>query len=192
MPSQHAVAHAISRFVAAGYPNIPSEEVIELTIEGWSEDLADLTDAELADACRAYRRSIDPADRWWPTPGRILALSPLGRVAAQLGSTSEVDLAWTDFNERMQALAGFGGPRIEDEKYHLDADPHRNEAMFEALHAFGGFRAWQMATVEDRSGPARWRATYAEARRRQAADLSAVRAMLAGPAVRALLPGDRS
>lgn len=186
MPTPNAVENQIARFLAAGYPHAPSAHTVELTVGVWLDDLNDLNDAEFDEACRAYRRSTDPADRWWPTPGRLRAVSALGRASAALGTSSDAEVAFCDFCARMSFL-GFR-PDRDDEARHLDPkDPARNDAMFAALAAVGGSRAWGLAPnaaanpidfgVRQRA----WTARYVEVRRGQAADPAIVRSLTTQP-----------
>lgn len=179
MPTKSAVTFEVGKLIAARYPKGPeSAGELDGCIAMWLDDLDDLTDADLAAACRAYRRSVEPADRWFPTPGRILALSPVGRAMAALGSDEDSARALTDFVARMRAL-GFR-PSRDAAARHLDpVDPYRNDAMFQALADFGGATAWGMRNVEDpyrvREAESRWMASYRAARLRQVHDREAVR-----------------
>ena len=180
MPTPDAVENQIARFLAAGYPHAPSAQTVELTVGVWLDDLDDLDDRDLDAACRAYRRSPDPADRWWPTPGRLRALSSLGRSQAHLGSATDAEAAFDFFATRLRHL-GFR-PDRDDPARHLDpADPARNDAMFVALTETGGVTTYRMAPTPtaDAIGHAqlrrRWVAAYVDARKVQAADPAIVR-----------------
>lgn len=193
MLSEHAVTAEIAKLIAGRYAKGPeSEPEIDACIALWRDDLDDLNDAELAAACRAFRRSTLDADRWWPTPGRIFALSPMGRTVSFLGGAEDADLAAADFR---RAFAATGDqPRIEDAERHLDPlDGWRNAAMFQALRAVGGAKAW--AQTPDPAHDARgaqaamgpWRAAYVAARRGQAQDGEVVRAIATGAGAQSLL-----
>lgn len=141
MASIPAIAEVIARFRLYEYPKMPPDDCDNMLTRAWAEDLADLTDDELRAACRAYRKSADPGDRWWPQPGRLIALSATGHAIAHLGSRTDAERAFEDFRARMRAL-GFD-PSRENDARHLDPrDPYRNDAMFTALAAMGGSRAW--------------------------------------------------
>jgi hypothetical protein len=167
------IARMIAHFRAYEYPKQPAADLNEALMLGWAEDLAELTDDELAAACKAYRTSTDPADRWWPQPGRLIALSPVGRAALALGSETDADAAWADFNRRMQHLAGRGGPLRGERE--LDSDGYRNDAMWAGLRGIGGARVWDRWDLSDRAIPARWRAAYVAARVASRQDRDAVR-----------------
>ena len=183
MPSENAVTIEIAKLIAARYPKGPeSDGEIDACIGLWMEDMDDLSDADLATACRAYRRSTDPADRWFPTPGRIVALSPIGRTMTALGSNDDASRAFAHFVARMRALAF--RPSREVPARHLDpADPYRNDAMFAALDAYGGPLAWGQRNIEDpfrvRETEAKWRMSYIAAREGQRHDRDVVRDMAA-------------
>jgi len=178
MPTETAVTLEVSKLIAARYPKGPeSAGELDGLIATWLDDLDDLSDADLASACRTYRRSVDPADRWFPTPGRILALSPVGRALATLGSDDDSARAFSDFGARMRAL-DFRPSRASPAR-HLDGgDPYRNDAMFSALEAFGGPAAWGARDTSDayrmRESEAKWRGAYKAAREAQRHDRGAV------------------
>jgi hypothetical protein len=189
MPTESAVTLEIGRLVAARYPKGPeSAGEIDACVAAWLDDLDDLDDAGLAAACRAYRRSVDPADRWFPTAGRILALSPIGRALATLGSDDDSARAFVDFGARMRALA-FRPSRAIPARHLDEGDPYRNDAMFSALEAFGGPSAWGARDTSDayrlRESEAKWRAAYRAARESQRQDREAIvytARMIAAPA----------
>ncbi len=103
MPGRRLIAAEVGRLVALGYPKGPelAEEVLVIE-QLWAEDLDDVNDASFTLACREYRRSPNPNDRWWPAPGRLLALTPAAKLAARFGSDADIDLAWTDFHRRVR------------------------------------------------------------------------------------------
>jgi hypothetical protein len=181
MPTRPAIATALAKLVAAGYPHAPPAEARGLTAEVWAEDLAALSDAELAAAVGAYRRSADPADRWWPTPGRILACSTFGRTAGAIGTASDGERAFEDFATRMRWLIAMRlKPSRHDTEAHLDpADPYRNDAMFAGWAA----RPSIPDAIHDPIGHGiarrAWIAAYLEARQGHKADPVAVRSTLA-------------
>lgn len=178
MPTESAVTLEVSKLIAARYPKGPeSAGELDGCIAMWLDDLDDLTDADLAAACRTYRRSVDPADRWFPTPGRILALSPVGRALSGLGSDDDSARAFADFGARMRALA-FRPSRALPARHLDEVDPYRNDAMFSALEAFGGPSAWGARDTSDsyrlRESEAKWRAAYKACREAQRHDREAV------------------
>jgi len=177
MPTSAAIAREIAGFVARNYPQPPGPQMVPMMVEAWRDDLAELTDADLATACQAYRRSTDPADRWWPTPGRIRALAPAGQAAALLLGEGDAEAAFPEFMTRMSALAF--RPDRDDTNRHLDpVDPYRNDAMFAGLAAVGGARAWAVSEVGNPAtlGSLRksWIAAYRDVRRIQARDPGAL------------------
>ena len=178
MPSRNTVTTEIAKLIATRYPKGPeSGDEVDACIAMWMDDLDDLSDADLAAACRAYRRSPDPADRWFPTPGRIMALSPIGRALAVLGSDDDSARAFAHFVARMRALAFRPSRTIP--ACNLDpADPYRNDAMHSALEAYGGASAWGMRNIDDpfrvRESETKWRAAYKAAREAQRHDRGAV------------------
>jgi hypothetical protein len=189
MPTRAAVTLEVGKLIAARYPKGPeSAGELDGCIAMWLDDLDDLTDADLAAACRTYRRSVEPADRWFPTPGRILALSPIGRALATLGSDDDSARAFVHFGARMRAL-GFRPSRAIPARHLDEGDPYRNDAMFSALDAFGGPSAWGARDTSDayrlRESEARWRAAYRAAREAQRQDREAIvytARMIAAPA----------
>jgi hypothetical protein len=189
MPTRAAVTLEVGKLIAARYPKGPeSAGELDGCIAMWLDDLDDLTDADLAAACRTYRRSVEPADRWFPTPGRILALSPIGRALATLGSDDDSARAFVHFGARMRAL-GFRPSRAIPARHLDEGDPYRNDAMFSALEAFGGPSAWGARDTSDayrlRESEARWRAAYRAAREAQRQDREAIvytARMIAAPA----------
>lgn len=81
------LAQQIARIALLGcYPNIPTDPARQIAwVEAMADDLADVPVNEVAEAFAAFRKSTDPADRFLPTPGRILALTPsrLAMIAAK-------------------------------------------------------------------------------------------------------------
>lgn len=77
------LAQQIARIAVLGcYPNLPADHNRQIAwVEAMADDLADIPVDEVAEAFVAYRKSSDPADRFLPTPGRILALTA-GHVRA--------------------------------------------------------------------------------------------------------------
>lgn len=181
MPTPAVIAREIAGFVARNYPQPPGPDVARLMVEAWAEDLAELTDADLIAACSAYRRSTDPADRWWPTPGRLRALAPVGRAAAFLGGDADAEKAFEDFRARMVALAF--RPDRDDAERHLDPeDPYRNDAMFAALATLAGPGWWGDPAVDAKGFEIRrraWISVYAQHRKGQAHDAGAVKRLVA-------------
>lgn len=176
-----------------GRPGDPARG-IPSGIEAGADDMADLlnaaglTAAEARDAAGRY--CIEPnATQFrkpWPDVGMLVARSCLGRASAALGTSSDAEVAFRDFCARMSFL-GFR-PDRDDEARHLDPkDPARNDAMFAALAAVGGSRAWGLAPnaaanpidfgVRQRA----WTARYVEVRRGQAADPAIVRSITTQP-----------
>ncbi len=189
MPTPNAIRVELARLLTCGYPNPPSEDMLPLVGQLWVDDLETLSDEQLSAACKAYRQSPDKEDRWWPTPGRLLALSHHGAAIRHLGSDADADKAWTDYNRRMRATDGIGGPMRGIPARDLDADPYRNDAMWAGHEAIGGWRAWATSSVDDKRIPAVWRKAYLAARNGQKVDPAAIATTaraIAAPAARRL------
>lgn len=190
MPTPNAIRIELARLLTCGYPNPPSEDMLPLVGRLWVDDLEALSDEQLAAACRAYRQSPDKDDRWWPTPGRLLALSGHGAAIRHLGSDADGDRAWTDYNRRMRDTDGVGGPARGVPVRELDPDDHyRNEAMWAAHEAIGGWRVWARMDADDRRIPGVWRKAYLAIRsvQRFDSDAVAVTARMIAPASRPAL-----
>lgn len=110
----------------------------------------------------------------WPDPGKIIARTRAGRLAASLGS--DADQAWHDFYRRLRSLF----PHGPGKGMPLDEDDARDLAMAAGLRAIGGTSKVRDMTDEDRERFAapKWKAAYVAERRRQAAEPREVRAML--------------
>lgn len=173
MISPEAALSEIGALIAAGYPNPPADP--ELTLAIWLDVLDPLDDAQLHAAATAYMSSPDKDDRWWPTPGRLLALSGHGAAIRHLGSDTDGDKAWTDYNRRMRATDGIGGPMRGVPLRELDAeDGYRNDAMWAGHEAIGGWRAWARMESDDKRIPAVWRKAYLAVRGVQKIDPAAI------------------
>lgn len=177
MPTPNAIRIELARLLTCGYPNPPSEDMLPLVGQLWVDDLEALSDEQLSAACKAYRQSPDKDDRWWPTPGRLLALSGHGAAIRHLGSDADGDKAWTDYNRRMRATDGIGGPARGVPLRELDAsDSYRNDAMWAGHEALGGWKAWARMDPDDKRLPSVWRKAYLAKRIVQKVDPAAVAA----------------
>lgn len=183
MPSRTAVTVEIAKFVALRYPKAPeTDPEAQMVEELWLEDLAALDDRQFSAACARYRKSIDPDDRWFPTPGRILACSPYGEAVALIGSDADADAALGDYLRRYQVVLTRGGPSREHLHRHLDPDPYRNDAMFAAFETVG-----PLADPPTPGQRIAWRTRYMQARRPHAAIPEAVHAAIPGSTPRPAL-----
>lgn len=178
---------------------LPSGKAIAAKVYAATLNNAGISIADAEAAVSDYLAEPDPGQypKPWPDPGKLIARTPTGRAAAHLGSDADADAAFVAFRHRL-ALVGFA-PSREDEARHLDpTDAYRNDAMFRALEACGGSRAWG---AMDLSHPAalkakrdEWVEAYRAARAEQRQDKSAVRALLVARAsvARQLTDGGRS
>lgn len=116
----------------------------------------------------------------WPSPGHLVARSPMGRVAATLGTDADADRAWTDLNARLAHLRCKG--RRPTEAFilptALDPEANRHAAMWAGLVVIGGIDGHGQSDVNDRTVAARFRAAYIAARQQQRVNPAAVRAIL--------------
>lgn len=68
-----AIFHKLMASEVAGGPKTP--ETFKLAVDDWVDILADVTDEDLANAYRGYRR--DPkACQFWPQPGTLMSYAP--------------------------------------------------------------------------------------------------------------------
>jgi hypothetical protein len=119
----------------------------------------------------------------WPSPGHLVARSPIGRLIATLGTDADADRAWTDLNARLAHLRN--RQRRPAEVFvlptALDPEPNRHAAMWAGLVVIGGIDGHGQSDINDRTVPARFRAAYLAARQQQRVDPVAVRAILTAP-----------
>lgn len=131
-----------------------------------------------------YRRKL-------PTTGEIIARTPVGRTSTAIGTASDAERAFADFQIRLRWCIGMN-VRPDRDGAQLDpADPYRNDAMFQAWATYPR----GPAAPDEREKPfefdqarKRWIAAYLEARHGQARDPAAVQSTLA-LAQQALLTG---
>jgi hypothetical protein len=116
----------------------------------------------------------------FPSPGHLVARSPVGRLIATLGTDADADRAWTDLNARLAHLRN--RQRRPAEVFHLptalDPEANRHAAMWAGLVVIGGIDGHGQSDINDRTVPARFRAAYLAARQQQRVDPVAVRAIL--------------
>lgn len=100
MPSP--IPELVAKLCLYGYPGAPkSPELQRALVATLAHDLADVPEDELAEACAAFVRSTDPGDRYMPTPGRLIALTPSHRRMEEAESR-----AGERFGRALRALLG--------------------------------------------------------------------------------------
>lgn len=132
----------------------------------WSADLADLDDATLEAAGRAYRRSTAEADRWFPTPGRLLAFTPERRVER----IDDADEAWGKVIGIAQSKGRAAG--LAENRHRWDsAGEDYGAALWAGIEACGGWIAICDSTqAEHGTMRAAFRGAYRSHRERQIAE----------------------
>ncbi len=178
MASKPCIVRMIARLtrnIRAG--TLPTAADLPDLADDWSRIFVHTTDAELDAAVDAYLSAPAP---WWPTPGQVLAHTPIAMLAATLGTDADADRAWTDLGARLAHLRNrqrrpaevFALPTA------LDPEPNRHAAMWAGLVVIGGIDGHGQSDINDRTVAARFRAAYLAARQQQRVDPVAVRAIL--------------
>lgn len=166
------------RNIRAGTLPAP-DEMADLAAD-WGVVFAHTEDPELDAAVFAYLGGTSP---WWPTPGQVLALTPLAQTAALLGNDDEGEASWAHMHRRMPRI-GFAPDRDAPARW-LHDDPTKNDALFRALDRFGGVDRFREIPTQDANpagyGAAKkaWIACFTAARKAQGADPSTVRQIVA-------------
>lgn len=124
-----------------------------------------------------YRRKV-------PTPGEIVARTPVGRRALELGTDEDCDRAWMVclrvLKERHAAPTAW---------QHLSEQETTGRAFLAGLAAMGGWNAWRMSNPSDPWPIKAWKEGYRAERRRQASEPREVRAMLTAAQAPRMLEG---
>ncbi|MFH1464719.1 MAG: hypothetical protein ABIO70_10065 [Pseudomonadota bacterium] len=141
-------------------PTLGSDDFLDVAVATWSALLADLEPEELMAAAVAFLRT--PDSNWWPTPGRLLSLTP-GRAADEIDDAPE---AWALV---MRALHDQGRDRPPPKDWAPFGNPARDEALRWALKSIGYWRdlCLQDIGVLETSIRAAFRDAYRAARQRQ-------------------------
>lgn len=125
-----------------------------------------VTAQELGQAVDAYLESDDPADRWWPTPGALLARTASHRLAVAAQGPDAAARAWQDMLLRLRVLHRDNRPRRDSPVHQFTDDRWLNEAAWAGWQAAGGPCIYDMALeavdrVYRRAWIDAWRATRA-------------------------------
>lgn len=160
-PIRTVLAGLLARMTLLGcYPNLPTDAKRQtMWVETFAEALAGTPPDELEAAFRAYLTSTDPADRFPPTPGRLLALTPTrGRMQV------EADAAGGWYQRARRARGSIGGnsdDRTADLRRHL-RDPHPAvlDAVLAGIEAVGGWHALGMTMDDDHGAGRRFEAAF--------------------------------
>ena len=169
MPSPKTIAAVFERFQARGIlspepwrtgSQEARDRAMALSVATYADDLAGLSDEQFIAAAKAYALS---GERFWPTPGQLLALVPVDPSAELMRSG---DLAWGHI------LAGLGtkwgiyrwpwrqpGPP-EDGRVRLHADPDADAALWAGIDAVGGWAAFCAGSPSDAANRAAFRSAY--------------------------------
>lgn len=168
---------------------MPSGKALAARVLAAALTQAGVTLAEAEAAVLGYLAEPDPGSypKPWPDAGKLLARTTAGRAALHLGSDADADAALAVFASRMRAL-GFAPDRDAPGR-DLDADPYRADAMWAALRAVGGPRAWRSAPTPE-ADPVGWAAlrrawlaAYRDTRMGQRRDSHAVLITARAPAL---------
>jgi hypothetical protein len=176
MASKRSIAELFARMEGRGYlqpepwrtgTEAERRRAVALAIDVWAEDLADVTDDDLDALGRAYARS---GERWWPTPGQLLALGR--RTATASDAMATPDAAWghvlagmgTRWGYYRWPWSGEGEPTAGRQPLH--DDPVIDAALWAGVSAVGGWVAMCHGDPDNAANRAAFRAAYAAERTR--------------------------
>lgn len=156
MPSYETIQRVFDRFQARGIlsPEVwrtgtqdQRDRAMALSVATYADDLAGLTDEQFVAAAKTYALS---GERFWPTPGQLLALVPTDPSVELLRSG---DLAWGYLTSNRHRWGTYSWPWREagppqDGRTRLHADPDVEAALWAGIDAVGGWQGWCAMRVE--------------------------------------------
>ena len=130
MASSAGLMRAFAMLDTIGIKGGPTEAEARLTMGAlWLDLLDDVSDEALIAAVKTWLRRPDSI--WWPTPGQLLACTPVAQRAA-LDDDAEIRCT-----QALRMVARFGR---DGRPNALDVDPDVHAAMCAGIEAMGGWR----------------------------------------------------